>query len=188
MNSRLFIEKIRSEEILRGDATSDDLAVVDNFSNEGRRCEVLAWRAILRRELGKQVEISYDEFGAPQVDTPNINISISHSKDAVAVLISERPCAIDIESLNRDFRRVASRYLSAREYEMAERYDLFAEMWSAKEALYKFYRKGGVDLICDIHLHDYFAENSCFTATICEGKMVVVKILREENLVVALID
>ena len=55
MSSRLFIENIGSEEALIAKAHSEDVAFVERFSNEGRRCEVLAWRAIVRRELGCDV-------------------------------------------------------------------------------------------------------------------------------------
>ena len=51
MTKRL-IEPIASEEQLRECATEEDLAVVTLFSAEQRRREVLAWRAVVRRELG----------------------------------------------------------------------------------------------------------------------------------------
>jgi predicted dehydrogenase len=129
VNSHLFIEKIGSETTLREGATAEDLAFVERISNSGRRCEVLAWRAIVRRELGADVEIFYDEYGAPKVDRPNTYIGVSHSKGVVAVYISEKPCAVDIEHSNRDFRRVADRYLSDAERSIAEQYDIFAEMF-----------------------------------------------------------
>ena len=135
MSSRLVIEPIASEEALRECATAADLAFVEQYGSASRRCEVLAWRAIVRRELGAEVAISHDDYGAPKVDNPNTHISVSHSRDRVAVLFSNGVCAVDIESVERDFRKVASRYLSAEEQALAERYDIFAEMWSAKEAL-----------------------------------------------------
>lgn len=187
MRSRLFIESIGSEENLRRGATAEELLAVASISKESRRCEVLAWRAIVRRELGEGIRISYDEYGAPQVDMPNTYISISHSKGEVAVLISDSPCAVDIEHFNRDFRRVADRYLSDAERSIAEQYDIFAEMWSAKESLYKYHRKGGLDLVRDIVIKSYSISNYSFIASLCGGEDVVVELRREGNLVVALI-
>lgn len=187
MRSRLIIEDIGSEEALLATATADDIAFVKQFGSVGRRCEVLAWRAIVRRELGKGVRIFYDDYGAPKVANPDIYISVSHSREYVAVLLSDVPCAVDIESAERDFRRVASRYLSAEEQTMAERYDLFAELWSAKEALYKYYKKGKLDLVRDISIVEYNAENSTLTATILGSQPITVNLDRRDNLVIATI-
>jgi phosphopantetheinyl transferase len=142
---------------------------------------------MVRRELGDEVAISHDEYGAPQVDTPNIYISISHSRDRVALLISDSPCAVDIEDAARNFRNVSSKYLSAAEQLLAERYDLFAEIWCAKEALYKYHRKGGVDYVEQISILDYDAERQLFKASVCGGEPVVVRLKREDNHSIALI-
>ena len=188
MGSRLFIESIASEEYLREGAVSEDIAYVERFSNCNRRREVLAWRAIVRRELGKQIAITYDEYGAPQVDVLDAHISISHSKERVAVLISDRVCAVDIEDALRDFRKVATKYLSDNEQAIAEKYGLYAEMWSAKEALYKYYIKGGLDLVKDIVIREYNPSKQQFAASICEGGAIAVNVLRENNYVMATID
>ena len=52
--------------------TAQDIASASRFQNERRRNEHLAWRRIVRRELGREVVIDYDDTGAPCVDTPNI--------------------------------------------------------------------------------------------------------------------
>lgn len=186
MSSRLVIEPIASEEALRECATAADLAFVEQYGSASRRCEVLAWRAIVRRELGAEVVISHDDYGAPRVDKPNFHISVSHSRDRVAVLFSNGACAVDIESVERDFRRVASRYLSAEEQTLAERYDIFAEMWSAKEALYKYYKKGRLDLVKHISIGAY--ESGVLKCSILDSEPIEVKVKREDNLVIAVID
>ena len=186
MSSRLVIEPIASEEALRECATAADLAFVEQYGSASRRCEVLAWRAIVRRELGAEVAISHDDYGAPKVDNPNTHISVSHSRDRVAVLFSSGVCAVDIESVERDFRRVASRYLSAEEQALAERYDIFAEMWSAKEALYKYYKKGRLDLVKHISIASY--ESGVLKCSILDSEPIEVKIKREGDLVIAVID
>ena len=187
MSSRLVLEKIASEETLCKGATPDDIVFVEQFRNIGRRCEVLAWRAIVRRELGAGVVISYDEFGAPVTKNPEQYISVSHSKDSVAVLLSDTPCAIDIEQSNRNFRGVAKHYLSSQEQAIAEAHNLFAEMWCAKEALYKFYRKGGIDFARDIVISEYRAAENILLATIVDSEPIRVDISHENDLVIALV-
>jgi phosphopantetheinyl transferase len=173
--------------MLRKCANSVDIAAVTHISNKSRRCEVLAWRAIVRRELGNDVHIGYDEYGAPQVDIHDRYISVSHSRGVVAVLISDTPCAVDIEHKDRDFRRVASRYLSDREREIAEQNNLFAEMWSAKEALYKYHKRGSLDLVKHIRIDEYNPSKNMFVATILDGEPIEVAISNNGNLTIALI-
>lgn len=188
MSSRLVIERIAAEEALRECAAAEDLAFIAQFGSASRRSEVLAWRTIVRRELGSEVTISHDEYGAPKVDTPDTFISVSHSRDRVAVLFSDDVCAVDIESTERDFRKVASRYLSVEEQALAEQNDLYAEMWSAKEALYKYHVKGGVDFVKDVVVADYDQVRGALRCTIFGGEIIEVKVWREDNLVIAVID
>lgn len=186
--TKRFIEPIADEEQLRRGATEEDLAVVASFSSEQRRCEALAWRAIVRRELGCDVKIGYDEYGAPMVDVPNSFISVSHSKGVVAVMIAEAPCAVDIEQSKRDFAKVASKYLSEDERQLAEQNNLFAELWCAKEALYKYYKIGGVDLDADLTVCEYLATEGVLVASILGGEPLCVQIKREGDLAIALVE
>lgn len=185
MSSRLLIENIGSEVILRAGASADDIAFVEQFSNEGRRCEVLAWRAMVRRELGADVTIFYDDYGGPRVALENRYISISHSRNIVALLISDAPCAVDIEHTDRNFQSVASKYLSVAEQALAEEYNLYAEMWSAKEALYKYYRKGSLDLVRHISIEEYRPIDNLFIATILGSEPIKVKVENNGNYVIA---
>ncbi len=185
MDSHLVIEKIGSEEALRTLALPEDIRAVEGVSNTNRRCEILSWRAVVRRELGSEVHIFYDDYGAPNVAMPDTYISVSHSKGVVAVLFSDYPCAVDIEQRSRDFRNVAPKYLSTAEQRIAEEYDLYAEMWSAKEALYKYYRKGSLDLVKHISIVEYVADKHSLVATILGSEPISVYLQNEGNYVVA---
>ncbi len=186
MNSRIIIEQIGAEATLRECAMAEDVAYVEQFASASRRCEVLAWRAIVRRELGNEVAVSHDEYGAPMLSATNKNISVSHSRNMVAVLFSDHLCAVDIEHLGRDFRRVAQRYLSDKEQRMAEQHDIFAEMWCAKEALYKYYRKGKLDLVKHISIAEY--DRGVLRSSILGSEIIEVRVWREGDIAVAVID
>lgn len=188
MSSRIVIERIATEDALRASAMAEDLAVVGPFGSASRRSEVLAWRAIVRRELGADVKIFYDDYGAPKVNLPDTHISISHSRDRVAVLFSDRVCAVDIESADRNFRRVAKHYLSEREQAIAEPEDVYAEMWCAKEALYKYYSKGQLDFVRDVTIEKYDLTRGVLVCSILGSAAIEVSVRRENNLVIAVID
>ena len=135
---------------------AEDVASASRFQREARRAEHLSWRRIVRRELGRGVSISYNDVGAPVVDSSNIYISIAHAKERmVAVAIADEVVGVDIESMDRDFERVASRYMSAEEQQLSCDDVWYAMVWSAKEAMYKLCGRRGVDLTADMHIVSY---------------------------------
>jgi phosphopantetheinyl transferase len=170
-----------------GWATPEELRQAISFGSEQRREEYLTWRAVVRQRLGRDVKIAYNKVGAPILPGRSEHISVAHNDDAVAVLFASAPCAVDIEQADRDFRRVAERYLSHSEYEIARQYDLFAEMWCAKEALYKYHKKGSVDLVEDLAIVEYQTDSNTLVATILGGEPINVAIRREGTLAIALI-
>ena len=186
--SSLFVEQIASEEALRQGAEAEDWEVASRFGSEHRRCEALAWRAIVRRELGADCRISYDEWGAPVVDSANTHISVSHCDKFVAVIISDHPCAVDIESLDRNFVRIAERYMSQEESQLCSDERWCAMVWCAKEALYKLYRKGGIDFLRDIKILSYDTASQSIEASLPDRKGITVKIDQRDGYIVARID
>ena len=185
--SRVFIEPIPSEEELLQTATAEEIAIVEQFGSAHRRREVLAWRAIVRRELGGDCKIGYDEWGAPEVSLPEIYISVSHSREVVAVIIGSEPCAIDIEECERNFGVVAERFTTAQERTLSNEEDWLAKLWCAKEALYKYYRKGGVEISEDIKILGYNADSTSLQASVL-GTLLEVKVERQGKYIVAIID
>ena len=183
---RLFIEPIATEEALREGATAEDRAIVKAFSSAYRRREVLAWRSIVRRELGSDCAIGYDEWGAPVVGNSDTHIGVSHCRDLVAVVISDSPCAVDIEERSRNFEGVSARYMTDKERALASEEDWAAKVWCAKEALYKYYRKGGVDIRKDIKILGYKADSESLQAAIFDTRLEV-KVERQGEYIVATI-
>ena len=135
--------------------TAQDIASASRFQNERRRNEHLAWRRIVRRELGREVVIDYNDTGAPCVDTPNIYISIAHCPERVAVAIAEERIGVDIESRERNFLAAASRFMSKEERALCHDEDWAAMVWCTKEACYKYHGKRGIDLLDDIRIEYY---------------------------------
>lgn len=181
---RLEIAAPLSEQSAAAWVTAGEWAASRKFSSESRRREWLTWRALVRRTLGREVRIAYDELGAPAVfpavheapvgpnapdsDTPDrcsslpalqsapaggrVHISVSHCRGSVAVLFSDRRCAVDIETLDRNFRRLASRYMTPAEAALSDDPRWPAAVWSAKETLYKYAGRRELDLLRDLSI------------------------------------
>ena len=161
--------------------TASDVASASRFQNDSRRREHLAWRRVVRSELGRGVVIDYNEVGAPVVDTPNTHISVAHGGESVAVAIANEPVGVDIESLDRNYERVKSRFMSPAEEALSSMEAWPAVVWTAKEAIYKLYGKREVDLTEDIRITAFDAERMTLEAEVRETKGINVEAQIIEN-------
>ena len=149
-----------------------------------RRREFLSWRRVVRHVLGADVEIAYDEVGAPYLrNDPHIKIGVSHAQGRVAVVFSERRCAVDIEQLDRDFGRVASHYTSEAERRLSADPRWLAVVWSAKETLYKFSGRTGLDLIHDLRIEGEDLAHGRIFGRIEQGELLMIEVAFHEDLV-----
>lgn len=153
---RIILSRINTEAENSPLLTDEDREHLATLAAPARRAQWSTCREILRRELGEGAGLRYAPTGALILVSPIEGIrfvSISHSDEWVAVMLSARRCGVDIEALGRNFSRVASRYISHEERAQFEAQvgDHFeAIMWSAEEALYKFGNNPGLDFIDDM--------------------------------------
>ncbi len=148
---RLFVEApLPIEEAARW-ATDEERAAVRDFG-DARKREYLAWRAIVRRTIGRDAIIAYDSVGAPILTNYPFRITVSHCQGRIAVGISDQPCAVDIERIDRNFRRILSRYLTPEEQRLSAHPLFPAIAWCAKETLYKYAGQQGLGLLDDLHI------------------------------------
>ncbi|MCM1302398.1 MAG: 4'-phosphopantetheinyl transferase superfamily protein [Alistipes senegalensis] len=159
---RLIVEPPLAFEEAAEWATDAELAAARGFA-PARGREYLAWRAIVRREIGRDAVIAYNSAGAPMLTNYPLHLSVSHcrgragrsgraddcrqqadgserisSLGRIAVAISDAPCAVDIEPVTRDFQRAMPRYLSPSEHQLSVHPLFPAIAWCAKETLFKY--------------------------------------------------
>lgn len=185
---RVFVEEIPSVYLCCDTLiTAEDVASASRFQNERRRAEHLAWRRMVRRELGRDVHIDYNAVGAPVVDSPDTWIGVSHSKDVVAVAIADEMVGIDIEYKDRDFERAKSRYMSPEEEMLSSDSLWTAYMWTAKEAMYKLYGRRGVELRDDLRVESFDSTTMTMRCTLAgDSRRALIEVeLREEEIIVA---
>ena len=104
------------------------------------------------RQLLKKLNIDpsvhqYDEKGAPYL-TDGRYISISHTKDKAAVVIGSTPVGIDLEYYQNKIKKISSRFLHKNEINETKKCNdilYLTQIWTAKEALYKIFRRKGIN-------------------------------------------
>lgn len=120
------------------------------IKGHGRRSNWLAARNLVK-EMWPSIEeivINKDEYGKPHVEDSPMYISISHSADRAAALISEVPCGIDIQQPVAKIARILPRIATAEEQSAIHSlYDLTTmhAIWGSKESMYKAYGRRLLD-------------------------------------------
>lgn len=108
-----------------------------------KKKQFLAARALLAHLLGKRHPICYLPGGRPFIPGSELQVSISHAGNYVAVAVSAgKPVGVDIEVMPRSsLAKAKSYFLSGEEQRQVEVGGPVEELhvyWSAKEALFKF--------------------------------------------------
>ena len=137
---------------------------------EQRQKEWLATRLLLKEMLGHEAIIHHHPNGAPFLsETEKKQISISHTKDFVAIMLTDvtHIAGIDIEYRSERVRKVRSRFLNAEEelfIDPAHETEHLLICWCAKETLYIINRQE-VDSCRHLHIQPFsYAEQGTLIA------------------------
>jgi len=144
-----------SEEELRASLSHPEYFVdkVRNLKPGSRRLmEILAVRRALKELFnGEEKKIVYDRYGKPSIDEPDAPfISFSHTKQYVAVIVSDVPVGIDIERRGDRVQRVVPQFLTPDEITVLSLTPdislAFHLAWSGKESAFKVLGQSFYDL------------------------------------------
>ncbi|MBT6964627.1 MAG: 4'-phosphopantetheinyl transferase superfamily protein [Flavobacteriales bacterium] len=125
------------------------------FKTEKRKKEFLASR-LLVQEISQNTIITYNEFGAPELENGKY-ISISHSKEMVAIIISEQQVGMDVEQISEKVLHLSSKFVSEKNLKNLSK-EKATLIWCCKEAVFKWHQTGGVDFIKDIIIPEFSAK------------------------------
>lgn len=150
------------EELLKNHSVpEEELEELSFITSPARRVEKLAVRALLNTIFEDKVYLGHHDNGRPYIQNESIEISISHAKRFVAIILHPfEDVGIDIESLDRDFSAVEAKALSEDEIddlsekEKTQKLQL-AIYWCAKEAIYKRMSLYGVDFAEQIEIERF---------------------------------
>ncbi len=172
-------------------------AYLDSLSNGKRNIHWLATRVLLREmlETDQYIDCKIDDHGKPYLTNFPFHISLSHSFDYAAVMISEnKPVGIDIEKIMDKIVRIQKKFLNEQELNFIEeeqRVEQLYTCWCAKEAIYKLHGKKNVSFKDNIHLAAFkYSGEGSFSANLhCGSKSQTfeVKYMRFDNYMVGLV-
>lgn len=108
----------------------------------------LSVRHLLAIANYSDTDLTYNEDGKPSL-SDGVCISITHSYQYAAIILSANPVGIDIEKQRDKITRIATKFVCDKEFEYLDSTNTeyiknLTVIWGAKEAVYKLYGKPGI--------------------------------------------
>lgn len=156
-----------------------EVKLLHSLGKEKRNLHWLATRVLLRTMINtnEYIDFQVDENGKPYLVNHPHHISLSHSFDYAAVMVSKtRKVGIDIEVIKSKIERVQHKFLSDDELAFINDDERIAKLyvcWCAKEALYKLNGKRETSFKDHIKLSDFaYADEGTLKAKIEKNRRV----------------
>lgn len=150
------------EELIKGlQLKQHEIEVIDSLSKGKRALHWLSTRLLLRKMLDTPdyIDCHIDEHGKPYLVNSDTSISLSHSFDYAAVIISRnKTVGIDIELIKHKIKLIKHKFLSDLELaqkQIGDNTEGLYVCWCAKEAVYKWYGKKGLEFKQHMHIKPF---------------------------------
>ena len=125
--------------------SENSLKLLNQKKSEIQKKQFLAIRNIFKLLSIKDNEVKYDKAGKP-IFSQNKALSISHSGNYAAVIMSDHSVGIDIETINDRILKIKSKYLETElNYPMELNKETSLVYWNIKESVFKAVEKPGID-------------------------------------------
>lgn len=120
---------------------------ISKMGSERRIAEWLTTRVLLAEMVDRELSIGNNSLGKPFIKNDPINISISHTRDYVAILLNEKfQVGVDIETISDRIFKIKDRFVSDNEFIAPDNSTIHLLLhWSAKETLFKLLDEEEVD-------------------------------------------
>jgi 4'-phosphopantetheinyl transferase len=152
----------RAEDLYKQLQLNDrEKAYVEKLSHGKRHLHWLGTRVLLRKMLNTEeyIDCQVDEHGKPYLVHLPYHISLSHSFDYAAVMMSKtHPVGIDIEQIKEKVERIAHKFMRPEEIGFVDHQDRVQQLyvcWCAKEAVYKCYGQKEISFADNISLEPF---------------------------------
>lgn len=148
---------------------------VMNMKSEIHRRGFLSIRHLLAIEGYTDFDLYYDDDGKPHLKDDKY-ISITHSFNYAAIIISDGEVGIDIEKQRDKIIRIAHKFTPIEEYRTIANDDALVRkltiVWCAKESLYKSFAEKGVSFLQHIDVDNFDIDQDRTTASVTYGSQI----------------
>ena len=170
-DTQLFVWKIlESETELNTDVALQEkhLHRLHGMLSEQHRKGFLSVRKLLMAAGYTDFDLNYDTNGKPSLKDGK-HISITHSYDFSAIIVSSKNVGIDLEKQRDKIIKIADKFIgSEKDFLSIDRNykENLSVIWGAKEALYKMCNSRSLSFKQDMHIQDFTKNSSEGTALV----------------------
>lgn len=176
-NTKLYLWKISEDynTLFREVRLKDSsLARLEGMKSESHQKGFLAVRMILQHLEYTDFDLLYDEFGKPHLkpqgcSIKDLELSISHSHDFSAIVISEQKVGLDLEQLKDKTLKIAPRFMDISHLENLSTEDKIKKatvIWGIKESIFKLKNEVGISFSDHISENAFTFDDKITTATL----------------------
>lgn len=168
-HTKLAVWKIQEteEELFRGlQLKAHELDFIASLNNGKRLLHWLSTRLLLRTMLqtNDYIDSRMDDQGKPYLVNGDYQISFSHSFDYASVMISkDKHVGVDIELIKDKIQKIKNKFLKPAELSGLPEQDNTLALyicWCAKEAIYKWYGKKGLEFKQHIDIYPFVPQDA----------------------------
>lgn len=150
---------------------------LDGMKSDMHQRAFLSVRMLIQEMGFTDKDLHYDEFGKPYFDCHNY-ISITHSHNFAAIIISEETVGIDMELQREKIIRIADKFTDYEcdylEPEKTEEYvKKLTVIWGAKEAIFKIRNEKGISFKDHIRVDDFSINEKQTSASLYFNDLVI---------------
>ena len=171
-HTKVFIWKIEEsfETLSEGiTLTGNCSGRVENMKSDLHRRGFMSIRHLLALSGYTDHDLKYDENGKPHLKDDK-HISITHSFNFSAIIVSDTEVGIDIEKQRNKILKIAHKFTPIEEYRTIANEDAMMRkltiVWCAKESLYKSFAEKGVSFLENIYVENFALDENKTTATV----------------------
>ena len=140
---------------------------LSGMKSEMQQRAFLSVRKLLQETGHTDLDLYYDEFGKPHLQGEK-HISITHSHNFSAIIISDETVGIDIELQRDKITRIADKFCDSEfqflDLESEEYIRKLTVIWGVKEAIFKIRNEKGISFKNHIRVCDFDLESEQTTA------------------------
>ena len=161
VNTKLYLWKITEDiDVLRSEVRLKESSItrLNSMKSVSHQKGFLAVRMLLQYIDYNDFDLYYDAFGKPHLkpqgcSIKGVEISISHSNDFSAIVISKQKVGLDIEQLKDKTLKIASRFMDVSHLEGLndeEKIKKATVIWGIKESIFKIKNEVGISFLYHI--------------------------------------